>query len=366
MRLLYFSKNYSTHDHRFLLASIHGGHETFYLRLEGNTRQMEDRPVPPQVEQIQWVGGRQPFHWYNLPAYTLDFRRVIQVVKPDLVHAGPIQTCALIVALAGFHPLLSMSWGFDLMQDVHRNRWMKAGTKFVMKRSAYFTSDAAVTREVAIAFGMDPAHTSIVPWGVDLDIFKPVNGHTQVKSNRQILCNRSWEPRYGVDILAQAFGQIAAVRKDLGLILLGGGSQAQSIRTILNTAGVLDRVQFGGQVSQKELPGWYREADLFVSPSHVDGTSVSLLEALASGLPVIVSDIPGNKEWVEDGINGWLFPDGNSSALADKIATVLDQPERLVEVGRAGRRSVQERGDWVKNEALLLKSYELAIQHVRN
>jgi len=134
----------------------------------------------------------------------------------------------------------------------------------------------------------------------------------------------------------------------------------------LSTAGVLDRVQFGGQVSQKELPGWYREADLFVSPSHVDGTSVSLLEALASGLPVIVSDIPGNKEWVEDGINGWLFPDGNSSALADKIATVLDQPERLVEVGRAGRRSVQERGDWVKNEALLLKTYELAIQHVRN
>lgn len=365
MRLLYFSKNYSTHDHRFLSAAIHGGHETFYLRLEGNPRQMEDRPVPPQVEQIRWAGGREPFHWNKLPAYTLDFRRVIQEVKPDLVHAGPIQTCALIAALAGFHPLLTMSWGFDLMQDVHRNRWMKAATKFVMKRSAYFTSDAAVTREAAIAFGMDPAQTSIVPWGVDLDKFKPVNGHAQVKTSRQILCNRSWEPRYGVDILASAFGLVAARRKAIGLILLGGGSQAQIIRTILDNAGVLDQVQFGGQVSQTELPVWYRGADLFVSPSHVDGTSVSLLEALASGLPVLVSDIPGNKEWVAEGINGWLFPDGNSRALADKMITILDQPERLVEVGRAGRRSVEDRGDWVKNEALLLKTYEQAIQHAQ-
>jgi len=366
MRILYFSKNYSTHDHRFLSAGIHGGHQMFYLRLEGNSRQMDDRPIPHQVEQIQWAGGREPFHWKKLPAYTLDIRRVIQKVKPDLIHAGPVQTCALIAALAGFHPLLTMSWGFDLMQDVQRNRCMKTATKFVMKRSAYFTSDAAVTRAVAIAFGMDPTRTSIVPWGVDLDVFKPVNRHTKVRTNCQILCNRSWEPRYGVDVLARAFGLAAANRKDVGLILLGGGSQAQSIRTILSSSGVLDRVQFGGQVSQKELPGWYREADLFISPSHVDGTSVSLLEALASGLPVLVSDIPGNKEWISDGINGWLFQDGDPGALAEKMITVLDQPERLVEVGRAGRRSVQERGDWVKNEALLLKTYELAIQTVQN
>ena len=83
--------------------------------------------------------------------------------------------------------------------------------------------------------------------------------------------------------------------------------------------GVLDRVQFGGQVSQRDLPRWYHKADLYISPSHIDGSSVSLMEALACGLPALVSDIPANREWVSEGVNGWLFPDGNADILADRF-----------------------------------------------
>ena len=58
----------------------------------------------------------------------------------------------------------------------------------------------------------------------------------------------------------------------------------------------------------------YRAADLYLSASHSDGSSVSLMEALGCGLPVLVSDIPGNREWVTDGEQGWLFPDGDDAA----------------------------------------------------
>jgi glycosyltransferase involved in cell wall biosynthesis len=66
-------------------------------------------------------------------------------------------------------------------------------------------------------------------------------------------------------------------------------------------------------------------ADLYISPSHVDGSSVSLMEALACGLPALVSDIPANQEWVSEGVNGWLFPDGNADILAEKILAVIAQ-----------------------------------------
>jgi L-malate glycosyltransferase len=124
-------------------------------------------------------------------------------------------------------------------------------------------------------------------------------------------------------------------------------------------------VQFGGQVSQRDLPRWYHMADLYISPSHVDGSSVSLMEAMACGLPALVSDIPANKEWVSEGVNGWLFPDGNADILAEKFLTVIAQRRKLTQIGRAARRSAEERADWKKNFAKLLEAYEQTIQIYR-
>jgi len=365
-RIIYFSNDYCPHDHRFLSAIRDGGHEAFHLRLEGNVRQTEDRPVPEGVQIIQWAGGKGNFRWRDVLKYVLSLRRVIKQVHPDLIHAGPIQTCAFIATLTGFRPVLTISWGFDLMQDVHRNDWWEWVTGFVLKRSTYFTSDAQVTRDKAVDYGMNPDRTVVFPWGVDLRRYVPKDWSSENTDKRadnfMLFCNRSWEPRYGVDVLARAFVKAARSRPELSLMLLGGGSQGARIRQILINGGVLDRATFGGHVSQTELPRWYHWADVFISPSHVDGSSVSLMEALASGLPCLVSDIPANQEWVTEGQNGWLFPDGDADALAAKILQAIDQRKSLPEIGRAARAVAEERADWVKNSEKLMQAYQQALQ----
>jgi glycosyltransferase involved in cell wall biosynthesis len=377
MKIIYFSKDYSPHDHRFLAALSETEHEVYYLKLEKNLRQVEDRPVPSNIQQVLWAGGQGQFRWRDLPKYVFDFKRIIREIKPDLVHAGPIQTCAFIVALSGFRPLLTMSWGFDLMDDVNKNSWMKRITKYVLRNSTYFTSDANVTRDKAVEYGMHPDRTVVFPWGVDLKHFSPrrltVRKKTSTVKKRRpvknkvftLLCNRSWETRYGVDVLAKAFVKVAQQHDDINLLLLGGGSQGNLLRNIFISGNVIDRVQFGGQISQTDLPRWYRMANLYISPSHVDGSSVSLMEALACGLPVLVSDIPANKEWVSEGVNGWLFPDGDVNSLAEKILTVIAQRKNLIKIGEAARRSAQERADWKKNFAKLLEAYQQTIQFYR-
>lgn len=360
MRVLYFSSNYSPHDHRFLTAIVDGGHAAFFLQLESTLRRTEDRPVPPQVEQVLWAGGRNQFRWWHLAWLTSSLKDVIRRLQPDLIHAGPIQTCALLVTLAGFQPLLTMSWGFDLMQDFSRGAWTNLATRFALRHSTFFTSDAEVTRDRAVAYGMNPERTCVIPWGVDLTQFRPGSRPLNSGPSFTILCNRAWEPRYGVDVLARAFVLVARQSEHVGLILLGGGSQAHALRTILRDGNVQERVSFGGQISQADLPRWYQKTDLYVSPSHVDGASVSLMEALASGLPVVVSDIPGNKEWVQDDINGWLFPDGDEHALAAKILDAIGQRERFPEVGREGRKCAEQRADWSRNAAALMHLYETA------
>ena len=358
LKIIYFSKNYTPHDHRFLSSLSKTQHEIFYLKLEANQRQVEDRSVPEKVQQILWKGGQREFRWRDLPRLTFDFRRLTKEIKPDLIHAGPIQTCAFIAALSGFRPILTMCWGYDLAQDAERNSWMKWITRYTLKRSAYFTSDAQFTRDKAVAFGMDPAKTVIFPWGVDIEHFTQKTFKRSNVRTFTLFCNRTWESIYGVDVLARAFVKVAANDPNVNLILLGGGSQGARIRQILMNGGVLDRVHFGGQVPYNDLPRWYQMADIYISPSHVDGSSVSLMEALASGLPCLVSDIPGNKEWVSEGENGWLFPDGNADELAGKILHAIKNRKLFKKIGEAARKTAEQRADWKKNFGKLLEAYE--------
>jgi len=367
MKIIYFSRTYTPHDYRFLSSLSNTEHEVHYLRLEVSKRQTEDRAVPENIRQILWAGGQGEFRWRDLPRLTLNLRRLTQQIKPDLIHAGPVQTCAFLAVLSGFRPVLTMSWGYDLVMEADKTAWMRGVTRYTLKRSAFFVSDANVSRDKAIHFGMDSEKTVIFPWGTDIDHFtprtpKPAALNASKGSNLRtftLFCNRTWEPIYGVDVLAKAFVRVAAENPGVDLVLLGGGSQGARIRQILMNGGVLDRVQFGGHVAQADLPRWYHMADLYVSTSHVDGSSVSLMEALASGLPCLVSDIPGNREWIEDGVNGWLFRDGDVEDLAAKISHAIRNHQRFERIGASARRTAEQKADWKKNFGKLLEVYDV-------
>ena len=370
MRIIYFSKSYTPHDHRFLFSLSKTEHEIFFLQLETTKRQIEDRPVPENVQRILWAGGQHEFRWRDIPRLTLDLRRVINKVQPDIIHAGPIQNCAFIATLSGFRPVLTMSWGYDLVMDADRSKWMQWVTRYTLKRSAFFTSDAVVTRDKAVAFGMDPEKTVIIPWGTDIEQFVPKKDESKKTAldNRKskignpksitLFCSRTWESIYGVDVLAKAFVKVASVDPNVNLVLLGGGSQGAKIRQILMSGGVMERVHFGGQIGQSDLPRWYHMSDIYISPSHVDGSSVTLMEALASGLPCLVSDIPGNKEWIQDGVNGWLFRDGDVDDLVEKILNTIKNRKSFKKIGEAARKTAEEKADWKRNFGKLLQVYE--------
>jgi glycosyltransferase involved in cell wall biosynthesis len=358
MRILYFSKSYTPHDYRFLSSLSQTDHKIFFLQLEATRRQTEDRPVPENIQQIQWAGGNHEFRWRDVPRLTLDLRRVIKKIKPNLIHAGPIQNCAFLAGLSGFHPILAMSWGYDLVMDADKSAWTRWVTRYTLKRSTFFTSDAHVSRDKAVAFGMDPEKTVVFPWGTDIEYFRPKPSAGPKEKSFTIFCSRTWEAIYGVDVLAKAFVKVASVDPDVNLILLGGGSQGQKLRQILTNGDVMDRVHFGGHVSQKDLPRWYHMADLYVSPSHVDGSSVTLMEALASGLPCLVSDIPGNREWIQDGANGWLFRDGDVNDLAEKILYAIKNREPRTRISEAARHTAEQKADWKKNFGKLLETYD--------
>jgi len=371
-RILYFSREYSPHDHRFLSALEKTGHQIYYLRLERGAHALEDRPLPPAVEQIQWVGGAGPARWQDGLRLLLDLKRVLRKIKPDLVHAGPIQTAAFLVALTGYKPLVSMSWGYDLLVDAQKNKNWARATRYTLRHSSVMIGDCQTIRKKAISFGMPDDRIVTFPWGVDLRHFSPEpktsKDHTSGLRSRLgwgeevfvLLSTRSWEPIYGVEVLAEAFVVAAQQHPELRLMMLGNGSLATRLRQIFIQGQVIDQVVFPGQINQSDLPKYYRAADLYVSASRSDGTSISMLESMACGCPVLLSDIPGNLEWIKPGEQGWFFRDGNIQSLADALIKAIANRKALAGMRQSARLLAEQRADWEKNFPELLRAYRMA------
>jgi L-malate glycosyltransferase len=362
MRVLYFTAQDSPHDQRFLTALADTPHQVYSLRMYPCAPQ-----TPRGITEISWQGTQPDWaSWKGWQTGQRQLENLLHALQPDLLHAGPLQGPALLAALAGFHPLVSMSWGFDLLRTARRSPWMKLATTCALTRSDVLVADCQTVADEAASYGFAPDRVVQFPWGVDLALFSESRAAQPGQALKRALgwenqfvlfCNRSWSAQYGVDVLARAFVRAYHQRPDLRLLLAGGGADAELIRRILAPVG--DAVSFPGWVDQADLPKYYGAGDLFISPSHVDGSSVSLIEALACGRPVLVSDIPSNREWVKPGEVGDLFIDGDVISLERQILAMASSPH-LTGYGEQARAMAEQRANWKQNFSKLLIAYEMA------
>jgi glycosyltransferase involved in cell wall biosynthesis len=366
VRVLYFTRDYTPHDYRFLSSLAATKHQVFALRLERKGIQKEDRPLPVNVTQVNWKGGRRPVHVGDGLPLLWDLKRVIREIKPDVIHTGPIQTAAFLTALSGFHPQVSMSWGSDLLVDSDRNWFWNRATRLTLSQTSILLGDCQAVKQKAKSLGFDGERVVLFPWGIDLNQYQPGLPSELIKrlgwQDKFILLSlRSWEPIYGVDLVVKAFAKAAMENEDLRLLLLGGGSLAPMVHGLINRYQLADKIYLGGQVKQADLPSFYNSANLYISASHSDGSSVSLMEALACGVPVLVSDIPGNKEWITEGKEGWLFQDGQEPSLNAGILNAYVHRNLAARMSEDARELAKKRANWDTNFGLLLDAYEKAV-----
>jgi len=367
MRVLYFTERDSPHDRRFLNALAETPHQVFALR------QTSCSPETPRgITEVSWLDSYPDLsHWRGWEEGQRQLLDILADIQPDLVHAGPVQGPALLTALTGFHPLVTMSWGSDLLLRAKRSPWMRLATEHSLERTDILLADCQTVADEAVNWGFSRDRIVQFPWGVDLHHFSPESEKHDGQALREklgwvtnfiILCNRTWTPVYGVDILAKAFVEAAGENPKLRLVLAGSGPQEEVIRKIL--LPVKEKVWLPGWIDREKLPAVYGAGDVFVSPSHSDGSSVSLMEALACGRPVLVSDISSNREWVTPGEVGELFKDGEVSSLKAQLLRMAGDPLHM-NYGKKARDLAERRADWRKNFHKLLTAYKEAINIIR-
>jgi len=367
MRILYFSRAYTTHDRRFLCRWAESPHEVWFLRLEDDGLVYERRPLPAKIQIVDWPGGKKTVRSLSeLQSLQPHFEAVLARIQPDLVQAGPVPSCGFLAAQSGFHPLLVMSWGSDLLVEADRTTQARRLTEFALQNADMLLCDCDAVRLKAkeIASYSDDRVIQF-PWGVDLREFVPGARPQEVwkqagwRNGFVLLSVRTWAPGYGIDVLVEAFEIAHRQNPRLKLALLGDGPLATRIDGFLTAPGLQDEVLRSGRISQERLPDYFRAADLYVSCAPCDGTSISLLEALATGLPVVVSDNEGNREWVRHGENGWLARPGDAREFAELIlrAATMHPAERKA-IAERNRRLAEERANWDLNSSQLLMACE--------
>ena len=368
LRILYCSQDYSPHDHRFLHALANTDHETYWFRLEQSKNTLEKRDIPSTIHLVENATQKTTRNWIDYGRLSQRFRKLVQSIEPDVIHAGPIQRVALLPALIGFHPLISMSWGFDLLQYAQQNIIWNAVTRFVLSRTDVFLADCQSVRKIAMKCGWNGEKTVIFPWGVDLEVFKPnrekfLRRMIGYEKDLLIIHTRSWEERYGVDVALQGFYTAQKENPNMRMIMLSSGSLKPFVEQFIAKHELQHHILLYGYQTNEQLAQYYQAADIYLSASHVDGSSVALMEALACGCPALVSDIPSNKEWVEDGKEGWLFKDDEPQELAAKLLYITNNRKRLSKNQSYARKKAEQNADWSKNKEKLFMAYEMAVEN---
>jgi L-malate glycosyltransferase len=364
VRILYFSRCYTTHDRRFLEALIAADLDVWFLQLEPDAG-YDTRPLPEGVQAAKWPRGFQPVDTVDARlALMPDFERVLADVRPDLVHAGPVQSCGWMTALSGTRPFLVASWGSDVLVDADRDAAWSWMTRYTLRQADMLLCDCdAVRIKVQQMLPYPDERVVQFPWGIDLERFAP--GPDTLNLRHSLgwddafvsLGTRSWEEIYGHHVLLEAFQLAHARNPRMRLILVGDGSLAAPILEFIRAQGLEDVIHRPGRVPYDRVAEYMRAADLYVSASRSDGTSISLLEAMATGLPVLVSDLPGNKEWVRSPDNGWLTPNEPRPFSEKWLDAASIDASRRSAIARNNREVAVRRADWGANVKALLRAY---------
>jgi glycosyltransferase involved in cell wall biosynthesis len=155
---------------------------------------------------------------------------------------------------------------------------------------------------------------------------------------------------------------VCNMRKDIFFYIAGLGRDLNKLKRKVKKANLQDRIKFFGQVDKTRLHELYKRATLFVLPSYHEGIPTVILEAMSCKLPVIATDVRGNRDVIKDGENGIMVPPRNPIKLAKVIISLIDDKQLLKILGKNARKTIEEKYTWDIVSKRYLKCYELLME----
>lgn len=360
MILLLIADGRSIHTQRWAEYFSERGHEVHLI-----TYDPMDHSLPGVTEHVL-TSRTKNLYLAFIPRH-LAIKKIVDKVKPDLIHAH-------FIAKYGFHlpglcrcPTIVSAWGDDVLILPKKSRLIHHYTKKVLDGvDLIYAISRNIGSHIVDDFSIPASKVHYLPFGIDTDMFAPKSVSVSTESPTiEVFSNRGFFPVYDNETLVKGFA--IAYEKDcqLRLTLKGDGPLEEQVKNLVASLGLSDVITFRTKTDYTDVPDDYRRSHLFITTSLSDGTPVSILEAMASGLPCIATSVGGIPEWIEDRTTGILIPPGSPEAVAEAILTLAADPVLRSSIGITAREFVIRNGQWDTLMAQAEKDYQSLIETYR-
>jgi L-malate glycosyltransferase len=362
VKVLYVSSNGGIHDYRFL-KKLSGDFDVLFLHYASG----EIITEIDKLDNLEIISKKPAFKSFPLASELWHFKKIIKEFQPDIIHSGYVWQVGILPAMAGFHPHLSMPWGSDILIEPDNSFIIKRLVKKVMKQCGHIQCDAEfVKKKIINDYNIPGDKITVFPWGIDLRLFKKTDkAEARKKLNIEenkfvIVFNRHFEPVYGIKDLMEGFNIFSKGKNDVLMLMLSEGSQKNDALKFITENKLEDKINLIGRVANTELPAVLNASDVYISTSLSDGSSLSLLEAMACGLGLVVTDVPAIKEWVS-GENGMVVPRKSPADIAKALESYYQNRQLLGSHGIKNIEIASLRCDWDQNYLKLKEIYSRLI-----
>ena len=357
MRICFISLGTFTHIGAYLDYFKQAGHDVHFIAMS---------PSPERGVPTYNVGFGQRYSEtegkWKYPISMLRARRLIKKLKPDIVHAHYATSCGLTALVCGFHPTVVTAHGSDLTAGIKSRIWRP------LLRRIFTFADCVNTvskdlENMALSLNIAPEKIEILTLGIDTDKFAFTDrAKRQPYEPLRLVCTRRLESVFDHDTIIGALALLKKKGIEFRMTFIGDGSLRDSLKQYPENVGLNGRVSFTGKVPNDELPEILAQHDVYLSASLWDGTSLSLLEAMASGLFPVVSDIKANAALLRPNVDGLLHKVGDANDLARCLTQLHEHPQLTDGAARRNRLKVIESADRKKNMKRLERIFEALIE----
>jgi Glycosyltransferase len=288
------------------------------------------------------------------------FYRELDRINPDVLHAHYVSDYGFLAALSGRHPMVVSAWGSDLLVDPRLSVITRRIVRWVLSRADVVTYNADQLGQAARVMGAPPERLLQVVLGVGNEMLDALSTRMVMPAEREpiIASFRSLERNlYNVDVVISAMPDVLRRMPAARLVVGADGALRGQLEDLARRLDVAGAVEFAGSATWPAgLAERLGKAAVYVSVPSSDGTSVTMLEAMAAGAYPVVSDLPANREWV-DPEGGTVVPVRQVAPLAEAIVAALDDPARRSSAAKHNLELINQRGLWEVNMAPMEKAY---------
>jgi L-malate glycosyltransferase len=348
LRLFYFAPPHELHTIRWLSAFVRMGHEVHLATTDVDA----GRAIPGVIVHDMNVKGAIPRPVRFMRRWK-KVRGILRAVRPDVVHGHCISVSGAYAAYFRGYPLVMTPWGSDVLVAATKSRLRWFTTSWRLRRCDLITVDSEDLKRAVMAFGVSEDRIALIQWGVNvgrLRSFKRCGRLRQLANVPSdafvVLSTRRLDPICDPEILLRAIPKVlVGTHRKICFVFIGGGSLQSWLESLACSLGVEKQTRFTGSLAHEVIEECYGDADAYVSVPQSDSTSVSLLEAMAAALPVVVNDVPSNLEWITDGWNGYVVPRGDSDAIAEALLCLIADEGLRMEFGSRSAQIAAEKAE---------------------